>query len=78
MSTIRRYIPIKPFLYAVCSLLIIAVTLGLHTALAFSENNEAEELRIRTDISRISIIKNIEKSIIERNSIVYNHYHTKW
>jgi hypothetical protein len=56
----------------------VFITIGIHTAFAFSENNEAEKLKIRTENSRVSILKDIEKSIIENNSIIYNHYHTKW
>lgn len=78
MMNIRRYIPIPPYVYAFFSLLIVFITIGIHTAFAFSENNEAEKLKLRTENSRVSILKDIEKSIIENNSIIYNHYHTKW
>ena len=77
IKLIRRYIPLKSYMYAVCSLLIVAITIGIHTAFAFSKNEESQKLKLHVDIVKSNIVKDIEKSIIQNNSIMYNYY-SKW
>jgi hypothetical protein len=55
----------------------VVITIGIHTAFAFSKNEESEKLRLRVDIVKSNIVKDIEKSIIQNNSIMYNYY-SKW